>query len=51
MRDDTMASRKDVAVVVAECIAQWAEIESVLRVILSMLLETEARAGIAMYQR
>jgi hypothetical protein len=49
MQDDTMASQPKIAVAIAECIGQWAEIENILGLILSMLLGAEARAGIAMF--
>lgn len=49
MQDNTMASRPDIAVVVAECIGVWAEIEFILGYTLSMILGADYKAGLAMY--
>lgn len=48
MQDDTMRKNPEIGLLVAECIAQWPEVENVLGHVLAMLLETEARAAIAM---
>jgi hypothetical protein len=46
---DIMTVRPTLAVFIAECIAEWAQIESILGVILAVILETEAQTGLAMY--
>jgi hypothetical protein len=46
---DIMTARPILAPLVAECIAEWAQIECALGVILAIILETEAQTGLAMY--
>jgi hypothetical protein len=47
--DDTMSLRPKIAVKVAECIAKWADAESMLGMLLALLLEADAKAVLAMY--
>src|ERR1700732_4470084 len=46
---DVMSKRPELAIVIAECIATWAQIECALGVILAVILETEAQTGLAMF--
>ena len=46
---DTITSRPKVAVRIAECIAEWAEIETILGLFLGSLLNSDSRAALAMY--
>lgn len=46
---NTMAKRPQLAVKVADCIAQWAEIEVFLGAFLAFILHTNERAAHAMY--
>jgi hypothetical protein len=48
-QDRTMAGRPKVAVLMAECIAKWADIETMLGILLTLLLDTDAKATLAMY--
>jgi hypothetical protein len=46
---DIMTVRPILAPLIAECIAEWAQIECTLGIILAVILETEAQTGLAMY--
>jgi hypothetical protein len=46
---DAMVQRPKLAVLVAETIATWAQLECSLGVILAVILETEAQTGLAMF--
>jgi hypothetical protein len=46
---DTITSRPKVAVRIAECIAEWADIETMLGLFLALLLNTDSKAALAMY--
>jgi hypothetical protein len=46
---DTITSRPKVAVRVAECIAEWADIETMLGLFLGLLLNSDSKAALAMY--
>jgi hypothetical protein len=46
---NAIAERPTVGVKVAECIAEWAEIETVLGLFLAMLLHANEKAALAMY--
>jgi hypothetical protein len=46
---DIMTVRPRLAPLIAECIAEWAQIECTLGIILAVILETEAQTGLAMY--
>jgi len=46
---DIMMARPELGILVAECIAQWAQVECLLGVILAVILETEAQTGLAMF--
>lgn len=46
---DTMTSRPQVAIRVAECISEWADIETILGLLLAVLLDANAKAALAMY--
>ncbi len=48
-QDDTMANRPKLASKVAECIAEWANIETMLGLFLGFLLHTKAKTALAMY--
>jgi hypothetical protein len=45
----TMMRRPDLAIKVARCIAQWAEVEIHLGALLGLLLHTNEKAAVAMY--
>jgi hypothetical protein len=47
--EDTISSRPKVAVKIAQCVAEWADIETILGVLLGVILDTEAKAALAMY--
>lgn len=46
---NTMSSRPKIAIKVAECIAEWAEIETSLGMFLGFLLHTNANTALAIY--
>jgi hypothetical protein len=46
---DAMVQRPKVAVLVAEAIAEWAQVECSVGVILAVILETEAQTALAMF--
>lgn len=46
---NTISSRPKIAIKIAECIAEWAEIETVLGMFLGFLLHTSSKAALAMY--
>jgi hypothetical protein len=46
---DIVSSRPLVAVRIAECIAEWTEIETLLGLLLALLLDANAKAAMAMY--
>jgi hypothetical protein len=46
---ELMSSRPKMAIKIAECIAEWADIETMLGLILSLLLNADAKAALAMY--
>jgi hypothetical protein len=48
-QDDTMVVRPRVAVKIAECIAAWANIESMLGLFLGLLLHSKAKTTLTMY--
>jgi hypothetical protein len=48
-QDDTMAIRPMVAVKIAECIAEWANIETMLGMFVALLLDTDGKTILAMY--
>jgi hypothetical protein len=47
--EDLMTSRPKVAVKIAECIAEWADIKSVLGMLLGLLLDANSKAALAMF--
>jgi hypothetical protein len=49
MPSEPMKARPEVAVLVAECIAIWANIECTLGVTLAIILQTEAHTGLRMF--
>lgn len=49
-RSDIMTLQPQIAVLVAECIAEWAEIEATVGVILAVLLEASPNAALAMFR-
>ena len=46
---DSMAQRPILALLVAETIAEWAQVECSLGVVLAVILDTEAQTGLAMF--
>jgi hypothetical protein len=46
---NTMLERPKVAARVAQCISEWAEIETMMGIFLAVLLHTEAKTALAMY--
>jgi len=48
-RNEDMASRPEVAVKISQCIAEWADIESMLGMLLAILLDGDQDAALAMY--
>ncbi len=48
-QDDTMSTRPKIAVKIAECISEWADIESMLGIYLALLLDTDRQAALAMF--
>jgi len=46
---NTMGSHPEIAVRVAACIAEWAEIETSMGVLLAVLLDASPKAALAMY--
>jgi hypothetical protein len=46
---DAMTTRPQIAIKIAECIAEWAEIETVLGMIVCMLQPNQAKTALAMY--
>jgi len=46
---DAMTTRPKVAIKIAECVAEWAEIETVIGLFLALLLDADASAAVAMY--
>jgi hypothetical protein len=46
---NTISSRPEIAVKIAECIAEWTEIETLLGLFLGFLLHTTPKAALAMY--
>lgn len=48
-RFETMISHPQIAVRVAACISEWAEIETTLGVLLAILLNASPKAALAMY--
>ncbi len=48
-QDTTMGLRPKIAVLIAECIVKWANIETMLGILLTLLMETDAKATLAMY--
>lgn len=49
MQNDTMQSRPEIAVLIAECIAVWAEVEFNLGHTLALILGADWQTGLAMY--
>ena len=47
--DNTMASRPQAAICVAECIAEWSNVEGMLGILLSFLLHAKAKTAMRMY--
>jgi hypothetical protein len=48
-RDDTISSRPKLAIKIAECITDWAGIESMLALSVGMLLQSQAGTALAIY--
>jgi hypothetical protein len=48
-QNDLMSSRPKVAIRIAECIAEWANIEATLAMFLGLLLEADGKTALAMY--
>jgi hypothetical protein len=46
---DTMTSRPAIAVKIAECIAEWADTETIIGLMLAILLDTDPDAALAIY--
>jgi hypothetical protein len=46
---DIMTSRPKVATKIAECIAEWADVETMLGLVLAFLLDTDSKAALAIY--
>jgi len=46
---DTMTSRPEIALRIADCISKWADIETMLAILLSLLLNAEEQPILAMY--
>src|SRR5262245_56701695 len=46
---DIITSRPKVAVRIAECIAEWTEIRTLIGLLLALLLDADAKAALAMY--
>lgn len=46
---ETMLKRPKAAVRVAQCISEWAEIETMMGIFLAVLLDTESKTALAMY--
>jgi hypothetical protein len=48
-RLDSMEQRPKLAIKIAQCIAEWAEVEPILTLYVSTLLEAEPKAALAIY--
>jgi hypothetical protein len=46
---DIMTGRPKVATKIAECIAEWADVETMLGLVLAFLLDTDSKAALAIY--